>query len=188
MPSETSKILSKEHQNILKIIEILENECDAIENGKEPDKDFFKKIIDFIRNYADKFHHAKEEDILFIELNKPNVGMPCNPTEQMLIEHDEGRNFVKGMEIRLNEDDKIRVVRNARAYAELLKKHISKEDDILYPMADKALNNKVKKEMLKKFKEIGKEKSKEKQKYLDLIKSLDQYFNQKNGKGNRKIR
>ena len=172
MKSETLKILSEEHQNILKIIKILENECDAIENGKELDKDFFEKVIEFIRNYADKFHHAKEEDILFLELNKPNIEMPCNPVEQMLIEHNEGRGFVKGMEKRLNERDKIRVIRNARAYADLLKKHISKEDDILYPMADKALNNKIKKEILKKFKEIEKERKKDKTKYLNMIKEF----------------
>jgi hemerythrin-like domain-containing protein len=173
MPSETSKILSEEHQNILKIIEILENESDAIENGKELDKDFFEKIIDFIRNYADKFHHAKEEDILFKEFNKALEKNPksahCNPTEQMLIEHDEGRNFIKGMETRLNENDKIRVIRNARAYADLLKQHISKEDDILYPMTDEALDNKTKKEILKKFKDIEEERKKDKDKYLNMI-------------------
>ena len=178
MQSETSKILSEEHQNILKIIESLENECDAIENNnKEPDKDFFKKIIDFIRNYADKFHHAKEEDILFKEFNKCVTedpgGAPCNPTEQMLVEHDEGRNFVKGMETRLNENDKMRVIRNARAYAELLREHIAKEDDILYPMTDETLNSKVKKEMLEKFKEIEKERKKDKEKYLNLVIELE---------------
>ena len=177
MQSETSKILSEEHQNILKIIESLENECDAIENNnKEPDKDFFKKIIDFIRNYADKFHHAKEEDILFKEFNKCLEEDPesahCNPTEQMLVEHDQGRDFVKGMETRLNENDKIRVIRNARAYAELLKEHIGKEDDILYPMTDETLNNNVKKEMLEKFKEIEKERKNDKDKYLNIIKEV----------------
>ncbi len=176
MSSETSKILSEEHQNILKIINILENECNAIESGKEIDKDFFVKIIDFIRNYADKFHHAKEEDILFKEFNKALEKNPksahCNPTEQMLIEHDEGRNFIKGMETRLNENDKIRVIRNARAYAGLLREHISKEDDILYPMTDRALDNKTKKEILNKFKEIEKERKKDKEKYLNMIKEL----------------
>jgi hemerythrin-like domain-containing protein len=173
MPSETSKILSEEHQNILKVIEILEKECDAIEDSKELDKDFFEKTIDFIRNYADKFHHAKEEDILFKELNKPEIEMHCNPTEQMLVEHDEGRAFVKGMETRLNEGDKTRVVRNARAYAQLLKEHISKEDDILYPMADEALSEKTKKQMLEKFKEIGEQRKEDEEKYINMIRGFE---------------
>jgi hemerythrin-like domain-containing protein len=176
MTSKTSKILSDEHKNILKIIEIMGDECDAIENGKEIDKEFFEKVIDFIRNYADKFHHAKEEDILFIEFNKLAEENPeslhCNPTSQMLVDHDQGREFVKGMETRLTENDNIRVIRNARAYADLLREHISKEDDILYPMTDEALSANTKKEMLKKFNKIDIERKMDKNKYLNLVKEL----------------
>ncbi len=173
--TKTSKILAEEHQNILKVIDALEKECDAIGSGKEINKEFFKKAIDFIRNYADKFHHAKEEDILFKEFCEfsEKGEVHCNPTEQMLIEHDQGRGFVKGMETRLNENDKIKVVRNARAYAELLKDHIYKEDNILYPMADEALNTKIQESMLKKFEEVDKERSVDKKKYLAFVKNLN---------------
>ena len=87
-----TKILSEEHKNIIKIIEALNKECDSLESGKPLDKEFFIKAVDFIKNYADKFHHAKEEDILFKEFNKSQSH--CNPTEQMLYEHDLGRNFI----------------------------------------------------------------------------------------------
>ena len=92
---QTTKILVDEHKNILKLADALERECNAINKGKNIDENFFKKAVDFIRNYADKFHHAKEEDILFAELNKNSAAMHCNPIEQMLYEHDLGREFVK---------------------------------------------------------------------------------------------
>src|SRR3989338_2546354 len=92
------KILSDEHQNILKIIDTLLKECDSLESGNEIDTTFFKKVIDFVRGYADKFHHAKEEDILFVEMCKDEIQMHCNPTQQMLHEHDLGRNFIKELE------------------------------------------------------------------------------------------
>src|SRR3989344_6473793 len=103
---EPTKILSEEHQFILKVIGALNRECDALEKGKGIDKNFFERAIDFIRNYADKFHHAKEEDILFKELCKDDVNMHCNPTEQMLYEHDLGRNFVKGMSYGIKENNR----------------------------------------------------------------------------------
>ena len=105
-----TKILSDEHQNILKVIDALTKECNVLESGKELDKDFFEKAIGFIRNYADKFHHAKEEDILFVELCKDTVKMQCNPVQQMLYEHDLGRNFVKGMEQGVKENNKAKVI------------------------------------------------------------------------------
>lgn len=127
-----TEILSEEHQNILKVIDALLKECDVLESGKDLDRDFFEKAIDFIRNYADKFHHAKEEDILFVELNRNEEQMPCNPVEQMLYEHDLGRNFVKGFKEGVEEDNKAKIIENTRGYAYLLQDHINKEDNILY--------------------------------------------------------
>ena len=66
-----TKILSDEHQNILKVINTLIRECDALESEKGLDKAFFEKAIDFIRNYADKYHHAKEEGVIFQWLTNP---------------------------------------------------------------------------------------------------------------------
>lgn len=168
-------ILSAEHQNILKVIEALLKGCSDFEGGKQLDKDFFARAIDFIRNYADKFHHAKEEDILFVELCKDEVQMHCNPIEQMLYEHDSGRNFVKEMEAGLNEGNKEKIIANARGYAYLLQDHISKEDGILYPMADVVLNQEVQESMLNRFKEAESKKFDEgvKEKYLSFIEELE---------------
>ena len=165
-----TKILVDEHQHILKVINALIKECNDLESGKKIDKDFFTKAIDFIRNYADKFHHAKEEDILFVELCKDTVSMHCNPVEQMLHEHELGRNFVKGMEDGINGDNKEKVIENARGYAYLLQDHISKEDGILYPMADEVLDQSIQDSMLAKFKEVETNKfdSNTKEKYLSL--------------------
>ena len=70
-----TKILSDEHQNILKVIDALAKECDVLESGKELDTEFFEKAISCIRSYVDKVHHAKEEDMLVVELCKDTVEM-----------------------------------------------------------------------------------------------------------------
>ena len=162
-----TKILSEEHKNIIKIIGALNKECGSLESGKPLDKEFFIKAVDFIKNYADKFHHAKEEDILFKEFNKSQSH--CNPAEQMLYEHDLGRNFVKGMEQASKENNKEKLMENARGYSQLLQEHIYKEDNILYPMADEALNEKTQKSMLEKFKKL----EKNKEKYLSVLKYFE---------------
>lgn len=169
-----TEILSAEHQNILKVISALENECSALESGKAIDRAFFTKAIDFIRNYADKFHHAKEEDILFVELCSDSVSMHCNPTEQMRHEHEIGRGFVKGMEEALNSGSRQKLIENARRYAQLLQEHIYKEDNILYPMADEALNAQMQKSLLDKFGNAEKKRFAKgvKEKYIALAKEF----------------
>jgi len=169
-----TEILKKEHQQILALIEALERECSSITAGGKLNKSFFRQAIYFIRNYADKFHHAKEEDILFFELCKDQTQekMHCNPVQQMLVEHDSGRQFVKGMEEGLEINDKKLVIENANGYASLLREHIFKEDNILYPMADEVLD-KVEQERIKnKFAEAENKLMKIKNECLAFVKRI----------------
>ncbi|MEK7653317.1 MAG: hemerythrin domain-containing protein [Patescibacteria group bacterium] len=173
--SEATQILSDEHQNILRVIKSLENECAEIEAGKKVDKDFFYQAVGFIRNYADKFHHAKEEDILFKEMCQDEVNLHCNPVEQMLYEHNLGRDFVKNLETGLTEDNQEKILANARGYASLLAEHIFKEDNVLYPIADQALSSEVQRTMAEKFLAVENEKftPEIKGKYLALINEFE---------------
>ena len=98
--------------------------------------------------------------------------MHCNPTEQMLFEHDEGRKSVKMMESGLNEKNKNKLIDGAKKYIQLIREHIFKEDNILYPMTDDVLSNSTKEKMLKKFKEIENKRKKDIKVYLDFIKSV----------------
>lgn len=169
------QMLSAEHQNILKMIEAMLKECDTLQSDGEIKKNFFEKIIYFIRGYADKFHHAKEEDILFTEFNKlaEDGCVHCNPIEQMLREHDMGRNFIKGLEKGNEESDKEAIIVNARGYAQLLQEHIFKEDNILYPMAEEALSQEAKNAILEKFKQIEQKMTEEQKKHLAFLEDLN---------------
>lgn len=168
------QMLSDEHQKILKVIDALLKECSSLESGSVLNKDFFMKTIDFIRNYADRFHHAKEENILFHEFNQyaKKGKAHCNPVTQMLSEHEEGRKYVKGMEEGVKDNDKQKIIGNARNYAQLLQDHICKEDNILYPMVDEALDKKVKQKMLTEFEQVNTKMKKEINKHLTFYKKL----------------
>lgn len=173
-----TKILMDEHQNILTVIKVLNLEITTLESGKEIDVEFFKEVIDFIRNYADKFHHAKEEDILFAQFDKKSDQAHCNPVPQMLHEHELGRDFVKNLEIGVNENNKHKVIENARGYAGLLQEHIFKEDSILYPMIDEVLSSENQDAIAVEFKKVEAETTGEK--YVDWIKKMKSKMEDKN--------
>ncbi len=164
-------MLSDEHKFILKVIAALKNEAEILETGKIDEK-FLRNAIDFIRNYADKLHHAKEEDILFKEFDKLACEgkTHCNPTQQMLYEHDIGRGFVKNMESGINEKNPRKIIENALGYCQLLQEHISKEDEVLYPMADETIDKKKLEEMYKQFAKIDKSRISDKTKYESFAK------------------
>jgi len=172
---KTSKILVDEHKNILKVADAIEKEFNELKKGKRINEDFFRKAVYFIKNYADKFHHAKEEDILFKEMLKDSVKekMHCNPLDQMLHEHDIGRNFVKEILKGMDEKNRRKVMENAIGYVHLIREHISKEDNILYPMGDEVLSKKAQDIMFKKFEKEEKSREKEKKKCLEIVKEFE---------------
>lgn len=154
MKTNVTQVLSDEHQLILRMISLVEKNTALMELGKFRNWQFFLDAVDFIRNFADRFHHAKEEDVLFVEL--VNNGMPekNSPIEAMHMEHDQGRAFIRALEAAAKkaldgETGQIPVIaENARGYAYLLRGHIDKEDQILYPLAERILPEAVRAGML----------------------------------------
>mgnify|MGYP001039396149 CR=1 FL=1 len=70
------------------------------------------------------------------------------------MEHDQGRAFVRAMEEAAQKalDGEVGqtaiIAENAKCYAALLRGHIEKEDDILYPLAERVLPVAVRARML----------------------------------------
>src|ERR1035437_6247468 len=145
MKTDISQALVDEHQLILRMIALLEKNAARTAAGAYSNWHFYIDGVDFIRNYADRFHHAKEEDVLFEALVKNGMPREHSPVAAMLMEHDQGRAFVKAMETAALEElsgqtgrEQI-IADNALAYAALLREHIAKEDEILYPLAERVI-------------------------------------------------
>jgi hemerythrin-like domain-containing protein len=139
-------ILKNEHKAILLMLEVAESVSQKLEAGEKVPAEHLDKIVDFIRGFADKCHHAKEEDLLFPAMEKTGMPRQGGPIGVMLIEHTEGREYVRKMKEAAEKyaagDQKagLRFAENARHYAALLSQHIHKEDNILYPIADARLS------------------------------------------------
>lgn len=157
MKTNVTQVMVDEHKLILRMIALVEKNTELLEQGKFRDWKFYLDAVDFIRNYADRFHHAKEEDVLFIELIKNGMPEKQSPIEAMHMEHDQGRAYVRGMEeaARKALDGEIGqaniIAENAKGYAALLRGHIEKEDDILYPLAERVLPEDVRSRMLEAY-------------------------------------
>jgi hemerythrin-like domain-containing protein len=144
MKTDISQVLVDEHKLILRMIGLLEKNAPETAVGRYLNWQFYRDGIDFIRS-ADRFHHAKEEDVLFKALIDNGMPKENSPVAAMLMEHDQGRGYVRSMEIAMQEaqagrTDACRVIAaNFLAYAALLRDHIDKEDTILYPLAERVI-------------------------------------------------
>lgn len=154
-------ILYKEHKNILNFTNILEERLVKILEGDEVDTEFLKRGIYFIRNYADTHHHQKEEDILFKKMIE-ELGPLAEKLIRsgMLVEHDLAR-FTTGelekaviaFEENPSTKNKLDILAHGMNYVYLLRRHATKEDEVLYPFADKNLSEEMKEIINKETKE-----------------------------------
>ncbi|MBD3336472.1 MAG: hemerythrin [Candidatus Eisenbacteria bacterium] len=140
-------LLMNEHQLILKVLTALESYAARVEKGEDVPRADLESFTEFIRNFADACHHGKEEDVLFEVMAENGFPKEMGPIGVMLQEHDVGRRYVttlrSAVEAEGDWDPERRnaVVQAARGYVNLLREHIHKEDNILYPMAGTQLSS-----------------------------------------------
>lgn len=131
------KNLNNDHILILEKVDQFE----AANNANSHTMDSVKQMITFIQEFADQYHHGREEKILFLELEKEGVLTHCNPVQQMLHEHQSGREFVETASRAASNNELDQAIAALMNYCDLMKMHIYKEDNILFPMAKDGLQS-----------------------------------------------
>jgi hemerythrin-like domain-containing protein len=156
--SEAIQILMDEHRLIEQVLGSLETFAFNLQNGADADRQTVQDFGGFFSGFADKRHHGKEEDRLFTKMNQYGFPKDYGPVAVMLAEHVEGRSHV-GILLQigagngpLSPSERDAIIEHALAYIPLLRAHIIKEDNILYPMAVQAIPQAEMDAMLAEFK------------------------------------
>jgi hemerythrin-like domain-containing protein len=142
---ETTQELMQEHAAVLVALEILDKVATAVAQKNEKAPEHLGQLLDFFKGFVDRCHHGKEEDVLFPELVRRGLPREGGPIAVMLSEHEVGRSHVRAMadglgRLRGGEAAAAAVIRDhADAYRDMLQAHIHKENNILFPMADRIL-------------------------------------------------
>jgi hemerythrin-like domain-containing protein len=139
-----TQVLKDEHRIIEQVLEAMEARLATLGSGPFP-RAFFEQAIDFIVNFADGCHHAKEEERFFPVLERRGIPREGGPIACMLKEHVQGRDYVARMRANLDAAGRgdaaaaAEVARCASGYVSLLRSHITKEDTVLFRLADHIL-------------------------------------------------
>jgi hemerythrin-like domain-containing protein len=140
-----TQVLRDEHALILEALDAIERKVTALEAGAAPDRAYFEKAVRFLRTFADQCHHGKEENLLFKTMVDRGFPRQGGPIAVMLHEHEIGRSFIRGLAegaaaVGTDPGAAKKIVENGRGYISLLRAHIDKENNVLFPMADNTLS------------------------------------------------
>ena len=159
----STEVLKHEHQIILLVLRGAEREVQSIAATENIHPDKVEQMVDFFRAFADRCHHAKEENLLFVRMQEKGMPVEHGPIAVMLAEHREGRRLVKAVadalpRAKAGDADAIAVVsENLSGYVELLRAHIAKEDNVLYPMADRLFTPQDQHALVEAFEKVERE-------------------------------
>lgn len=178
--SKATEELMHEHRAIERVIGLLVKAGERIEGGRAVDPQALGKAHGFIRDFADRCHHAKEEDVLFKVMAQRGVPVEGGPIGVMLMEHEQGRAFARGIKAALpgyaqgESAAGASLLENIRGYADLLLAHIQKEDKVLYPLSDRILSQREKDDLAAEFERVEREVTGpgEHEKHLAMIEEL----------------
>jgi hemerythrin-like domain-containing protein len=135
--------LREEHRNFAKLLDVLEREIERIAATGDPDWNVLHAVAGYFCEYPDRSHHPKEDAVFrrlqvkFPELAKWVGGL--------LREHLEVRLRVQRFRDHIQsiflEDvlPRENLVNSARAFLDAERRHMKREEEIFFPVAEKLL-------------------------------------------------
>ncbi len=178
---QATDTLMSEHRVIERVLLVLETAARQVQAGQAVRPGFFVDAAGFIKGFADGCHHVKEEGVLFKALERNGMPPDRGPVAVMLTEHEQGRVFTRRMraaaekwqagDLSARED----AASNALAYVTLLRQHIHKEDQVLFPMAGRVIPVDQQAQVMEDFEQVEHEETGPgvHEKYLALAESLE---------------
>lgn len=179
-------LMRQEHENIMILVKVFRSACCRILEGGSVEQEDFQDMISFARTYADRHHHGKEEQILFREMTAHLGTVAVNLIQHgMLVEHDMGRFHIGQLEEALSRykesgcvEDKLEILVNAAGWANLLQRHIEKEDSVVYAFARSRLPGEVLQNVDREILEFEKQEALQgvQETALDILKRLKERY------------
>ncbi|MGB9792758.1 MAG: hemerythrin domain-containing protein [Thermacetogeniaceae bacterium] len=154
--------LMSDHAAISAALKALEKICANCWQGKEIDSDHLDKAVEFIEVFINDYHHRKEEELLEA-LEKS--GIPVDGGELGTISHEHLclQPYIKGMR-EAAEDYKRQPISgmykffiNAREFGKIYVRHLEKEKNMLFPLAEWVLPPADQERLSKAFDRIAEE-------------------------------
>jgi len=136
-------ILLEEHQNIEKLLLVLEHELEIFDRSGRPDYEILQTIIQYFQDYPENCHHPKEELIFEkLKLRDPAAARRFGDVEaEHAAETRRLRSFARAVEYILADQEFLRETFHLAVhdFIEHQREHLKKEERLLFPAALKAL-------------------------------------------------
>jgi regulator of cell morphogenesis and NO signaling len=153
--------LKSEHIPLLSKMEGLLALCTKVENGENSGENFKKLRPAVLEFFAELDPHSEREEGVLFEMMAVYIGRESGPIAVMEYEHNQAKTLIKSFlestengydshsEEKVQEDT---ILVKQATYT--LQDHFSKEENVLFPMAERMLKEEEKQELLERIQKI----------------------------------
>jgi hemerythrin-like domain-containing protein len=138
-------ILLEEHQNIEKLLLVLEHELEIFDRSGRPDYEILQTIILYFQDYPENCHHPKEELIFKkLKVRDPAAAKRFGDVEaEHAVETKRLRSFARAVDYVLADQEFLRESFHmaVQDFIEHQREHLKKEERLLFPAALRALRS-----------------------------------------------
>jgi hemerythrin-like domain-containing protein len=137
---KVSDVLKKEHQLILRALNVLEAMANRTKQGEPLDKRDARDIVAILKGLADRHHQGKEEAVLFPALLRDRHQQHFDKLCSLIFEHDRERSLADGLDEAVETGNLKEFLFCANQLIEKTRAHIDVEERVLLPLADVTLS------------------------------------------------
>jgi len=145
LPVQITDTLSQDHRAIEQMLAAIEVMCKNMAAGRNINVDHLRIAMEWIRDFKGGWHLTREETILFPALASAGEKQHCT-IGKILDEHKREREqfmymakAAAGLRVARSDANKA-FCRYSKEYIDLIRAHIHREEEELYPLADKLLD------------------------------------------------
>ena len=137
--------LFEEHKLIARTIDALEVYIDRIDERRDVNQHDLQRFVTFFREFADLVHQEREESILFPALARHGFAEDVGPIAHVRAEHEKERGLICELMRAANQRDPWsagetkKIAKLVRSFIAFQRAHVEKENDLLYPAAEKEI-------------------------------------------------
>jgi len=147
-------LLRDEHREIERLLAALDHWAGDVAADRGGDeRNEAARFVRVLRSFVADWHHAREEGILFQALDQACSSRERGPVLVMAHEHQLLDRLVAELEALASSarpwgtPERERAIESATTYGDLLRRHIVKEEAVVYPMAEARLASEARREV-----------------------------------------
>ena len=135
-------LLKDDHQIIERALATLAAATVQLEGENAVRPGLFLSVVEFLEGFVHGIHFRREEGVLYAAMERAGAPRTAGPVGAAIREHETSRVAARSIRSAAErweageESARQELADEARRYVSLLKQHLAREDQLLFPMAD----------------------------------------------------